>query len=187
MTFDPKLIFFYLNRYGVNLLLQWLQKYVIAKAGETRGSRTALLVNWCHMGYLFCKSCVLVRRCLQTVIPKPKEDDYFLMVTFDQFNKIGSRFFRFPSKCIIAPTTWLHASQILSWNWLKFLAILNYLLLPHGCAWCYLFEFSEWISPWNCLRYIFINRCCKFLACWICMPLNCVTILYNCYSCLVRF
>ena len=26
-----------------NLILQWLQKYVIAKAGETRGSRTALL------------------------------------------------------------------------------------------------------------------------------------------------
>ena len=25
-----------------NLILQWLQKYVIAKAGETRGSRTAL-------------------------------------------------------------------------------------------------------------------------------------------------
>ena len=25
-----------------NLMLQWLQKYVIAKAGETRGSRTAL-------------------------------------------------------------------------------------------------------------------------------------------------
>ena len=28
-----------------NLILQWLQKYVIAKAGETRGSRTAL----CHV------------------------------------------------------------------------------------------------------------------------------------------
>ena len=28
-----------------NLILQWLQKYVIAKAGETRGSRTALLRN----------------------------------------------------------------------------------------------------------------------------------------------
>ena len=27
-----------------NLILQWLQKYVIAKAGETRGSRTALLI-----------------------------------------------------------------------------------------------------------------------------------------------
>ena len=26
-----------------NLILQWLQKYVIAKAGEIRGSRTALL------------------------------------------------------------------------------------------------------------------------------------------------
>ena len=35
-----------------NLILQWLQKYVIAKAGETRGSRTALLdyivLLWCH-------------------------------------------------------------------------------------------------------------------------------------------
>ena len=32
-----------------NLILQWLQKYVIAKAGETRGSRTALFLqpfNW---------------------------------------------------------------------------------------------------------------------------------------------
>ena len=29
-----------------NLILQWLQKYVIAKAGETRGSRTALLNVW---------------------------------------------------------------------------------------------------------------------------------------------
>ena len=27
-----------------NLILQWLQKYVIAKAGETRGSRTVLFV-----------------------------------------------------------------------------------------------------------------------------------------------
>ena len=27
-----------------NLILQWLQKYVIAKAGETRGSRTALFL-----------------------------------------------------------------------------------------------------------------------------------------------
>ena len=27
-----------------NLILQWLQKYVIAKAGETRGSRTALFI-----------------------------------------------------------------------------------------------------------------------------------------------
>ena len=27
-----------------NLILQWLHKYVIAKAGETRGSRTALLI-----------------------------------------------------------------------------------------------------------------------------------------------
>ena len=27
-----------------NLILQWLQKYVIAKSGETRGSRTALFV-----------------------------------------------------------------------------------------------------------------------------------------------
>ena len=31
-----------------NLILQWLQKYVIAKAGETRGSRTALLLE-CQM------------------------------------------------------------------------------------------------------------------------------------------
>ena len=30
---------------GSNLILQWLQKYVIAKAGETRGSRTALFVK----------------------------------------------------------------------------------------------------------------------------------------------
>ena len=28
-----------------NLILQWLQKYVIAKAGETRGSRTVLYWN----------------------------------------------------------------------------------------------------------------------------------------------
>ena len=36
-----------------NLMLQWLQKYVIAKSGETRGSRTALLskatkLQWWH-------------------------------------------------------------------------------------------------------------------------------------------
>ena len=30
-----------------NLILQWLQKYVIAKAGETRGSRTTLLSFKC--------------------------------------------------------------------------------------------------------------------------------------------
>ena len=29
-----------------NLILQWLQKYVIVKAGETRGSRTALSSLW---------------------------------------------------------------------------------------------------------------------------------------------
>ena len=31
-----------------NLILQWLQKYVIAKSGETRGSRTALLQLYPH-------------------------------------------------------------------------------------------------------------------------------------------
>ena len=36
-----------------NLILQWLQKYVIAKAGETRGSRTALSID------LIFETCVL--------------------------------------------------------------------------------------------------------------------------------
>ena len=44
-----------------NLILQWLQKYVIAKSGETRGSRTALLKTssiltilnlWAQKGFL---------------------------------------------------------------------------------------------------------------------------------------
>ena len=38
---------YHLNRYGSNLILQRLQKYVIAKAGETRGSRTALFQHDC--------------------------------------------------------------------------------------------------------------------------------------------
>ena len=35
-----------------NLILQWLQKYVIAKSGETRGSRTALLCFTYKLPYL---------------------------------------------------------------------------------------------------------------------------------------
>ena len=31
-----------------NLILQWLQKYVIAKAGETRGLRTSLFDMYSH-------------------------------------------------------------------------------------------------------------------------------------------
>ena len=37
-----------------NLILQWLQKYVIAKAGETRGSRTALLEKATSGGTKHC-------------------------------------------------------------------------------------------------------------------------------------
>ena len=36
-------LFLTLTGVGSNLILQWLHKYVIAKTGETRGSRTALL------------------------------------------------------------------------------------------------------------------------------------------------
>ena len=36
---------------GVGLILQWLPKYVIAKAGDTRGSKTALFLIW-----IFCIS-----------------------------------------------------------------------------------------------------------------------------------
>ena len=48
-----------------NLILQWLQKYVIGKAGETHGSRTALFVypKGGHHFFSFDKggSCVFVR------------------------------------------------------------------------------------------------------------------------------
>ena len=42
-----------------NLILQWLQKYVITKAGETRGLRTALFFV-CDLSHLWCLSCLLV-------------------------------------------------------------------------------------------------------------------------------
>ena len=37
---------------GSNLTLQCLQKYVIAKVGETRGLRTALLSTSMHMPFI---------------------------------------------------------------------------------------------------------------------------------------
>ena len=44
---------------GSNLILQWLQKYVIAKAGETLGSRTALFIyrdcSWILVRGAWCK------------------------------------------------------------------------------------------------------------------------------------
>ena len=49
-----------------NLILQWLQKYVIAKAGETRGSRTALFCSLCWillqiLFVVFSDSCNKIR------------------------------------------------------------------------------------------------------------------------------